>query len=90
MATSSIEQTRIQRMIRAASEQERSAIKATAEATLAQINLLMNTKVLSAEERKAADVAIETLVRLECEERGGGWWFRTKRRFQLLQMYLGS
>ena len=63
-------------------------MRGDAEATLAQVNYLMGQKVLNAEESKAAEIAIETLTRLEAKEKNGGWWFRTKRRLQLTKMYL--
>lgn len=50
----------------------------------------MGRKVLSREESQAIDIAIEMLVRIECREKGKGWWYRAKRRTQLVQTYLGS
>lgn len=90
MPTNSAEQQQIQQLIDAASAQERLEMRANAEATLTQVNVLMGQKILSREENKASDIAIEILVRLEDLERGPSWWFRTKRRLQLVQMYLGS
>ncbi|NTU50101.1 MAG: hypothetical protein HGA87_04310 [Desulfobulbaceae bacterium] len=84
------EQQQIQMMIDAASKEERREMCENAEATLSQINMIMGQKVLSKEESKATDVAIEILMRVEATEKGKGWWFRAKRRVQLTQMYLGS
>lgn len=90
MPITSSEHDQIQRMIDAASPQQRAELKSNAEATLGQVNVLMGQKALPREEGKAAGIAIEILVRLEAAEKGGGWWFRTKRRLQLVQMYLGG
>lgn len=90
MAISGQEQQQIQMMIEAASKEERREMCENAEATLSQINMLMRQKVLSKEESKSLDFAIEILMRVEATEKGKGWWFRTKRRAQLIQMYLGS
>lgn len=90
MPLSGNEQQQIQTMVDAASKEERQEMCANAEATLSQVNMLMGQKLLSKEESKAAGVAIEILVRVEATEKGKGLWFRTKRRLQLTQMYLGS
>jgi hypothetical protein len=90
MPTSFSEQEAIQARIDAATKDERGCMRADAEARLAQINLLMNHKLLSRDERKSGDIAIEILCRLDATERRKGWWYRAKRRLQLTQMYLGS
>ncbi len=90
MPMSGNEQQQIQMMIDVASSEERREMCANAEATLSQVNMIMGQKILSKEESKAADVAIEILMRVEATEKGKGWWFRAKRRVQLTQMYLGS
>jgi hypothetical protein len=77
-------------MVEAASAENRREMRAEAEATLAQVNALMGQLLLSKDDSKAGEIAIEILIRLEATERGKGWWFRTKRRIQLTQMYLGS
>lgn len=87
MSTSGAEQQEIQAMIDASSTDDLKALKAKAEATLAFVNLNMD-RLLTADESKAADVSIEILVRIEATEKSGGWWFRTKRRMQLVQLYL--
>ncbi len=90
MPLSSADQQQVQQTIEAASAGVRQKMRAEAEATLAQINVLMGQKILSKEENKAAQIAIEILMRLEATEQDKGWLFRTKRRIQLTQMYLGS
>lgn len=86
---SSAEQTQIQSLLDGASPDERMCLRAEAEDTLGYVNRLMGRTRLSPEDNKRAQVAIEILTRLDANERGGGWWYRTKRRIQLTQMYLG-
>lgn len=74
---------------RASTPDEMSRLRQEAESTLSMANAMMSAKILSSEENKAIALAIETLVRLEAKENGGGWWFRTRRRLQLTTMYLG-
>lgn len=90
MALSGAEQNEVQKAIDAAPLSERDVMRAEAESTLAQINAIMGSKILTKEESKAADFAVEFLVRLEATSKSKGWWFRAKRRLQLVQMYLGS
>lgn len=90
MLLSGREQQQIQVMVDTASTEERQEMCANAETTLSRANMLMSQKILSKEENKAVNVAIEVLMRVEATEKGKGWWFRTKRRLQLTQMYLGS
>ena len=90
MSLSTRDQQQVQQMIEAATAEDRSEMYAEAEATLAQVNALMGQGLLSKEDSIAAENAIEILMRLEATEQGKGWLFRTKRRIQLLQMYLGS
>ena len=90
MPLSTRDQQQVQQMVEAASAENRREMRAEAEATLAQVNALMGQLLLSKDDSKAGEIAIEILIRLEATERGKGWWFRTKRRIQLTQMYLGS
>lgn len=90
MPLSSGEQQTIEDMVAAASPDQRRNMRADAEAALSQINRLMGQRLLSREENKVAERAVEVLVRLEAIENGKGWWFRSKRRLQLVQMYLGG
>lgn len=90
MSLSGSEQQQIQVMVNTASKEERQEMCVNAETTLSRANMLMSQKIFSKEENKAVNVAIEVLMRVEATEKGKGWWFRTKRRLQLTQMYLGS
>jgi hypothetical protein len=80
----------IQNSVQAASNAEREEMRLQSEETLARTNILMSQKWLSREDNKPAELAIETLVRLETINNGKGWWYRAKRRLQLTQMYLGN
>lgn len=83
------EHIEIQALIDNASPEDRVQLRANAEVTLSEVNMLMGQRFMSTEESKAGDIAIEILVRLDSTERGKGWWYRMKRRVQLTQMYLG-
>jgi len=89
MSISAAQHHEIQTMIDASSPDGLKDLKAKAEATLAHVNQHMG-RLLTGDESRAADVAIEILVRIEAAENSGGWWFRTKRRMQLVQLYLGA
>lgn len=90
LVTSKHEHEAVQTMVDQATPEERLDLRNQAESTLAQVNYLMGRHVLTKDENKAAEIAIETLVRLEATAQNKGWWFRAKRRLQLTQMYLGS
>src|SRR5262245_59560882 len=65
MPLSSAEQQTIEDMVVAASPNQRDNMRLDAEAALTQINNLMGRRLLSQEENKVAERAIEILVRLE-------------------------
>lgn len=88
MPLSSSDQQLVQDMIDSATRAQRGDFKVNAEMTLSRVNALMGTKLLSGQENKAGEIAIEMLVRLEATEQNK--LFRTKRRLQLVQMYLGA
>tara|TARA_B100000745_G_scaffold299342_1_gene249959 strand:- start:1143 stop:1415 length:273 start_codon:yes stop_codon:yes gene_type:complete len=90
MPVSASEHDLVQKTIEQASGEEKKVLRMGAEEALAHVNFQMGKTLLSKEERKAAEVAIETLVRLDAKERGKGFWFRAIRRVQLTQMYLGN
>lgn len=90
MALSSAQQIAIEHYVNSASPEELAELRGSAEADLHAINGLMSQKVLSKAENQVAEAAIEALVRIECRENGKGWWFRLKRRTQLLQTFLGN
>jgi hypothetical protein len=87
---SNAEQQTIEKMVAAASPDQRNVMRSEAETALTQINKRMGQRLLFHEENKAAERAIELLVRVEAIEKGKGWWFRSKRRLQIRQMYLGG
>lgn len=90
MGLSGIVQQGVQNNIDLANEEEIDEMKIEAESILADINLLMDRGFLSNEQKYASELAIELLVRIEATTQKKGWWFRSKRRLQLIQLYLGS
>ncbi len=90
MPLSAGEQAEVERCVKAASNDEMVELRGAAEQTLQQLSEVARQKIFDAAESKAADSAIEFLVRIEVREKGGGWWFRLKRRAQLVQTYFGS
>lgn len=82
------DQQAVELMVMSANESELEEIRLEAERTLSLVRSAMGRR-LSPEDSKAADLAIEALVRIECRALGKGWWFRAKRRVQLTQLYLG-
>lgn len=90
MPISAHEQNLVQVEIDMASETERKVMRERAEEILADANFVSGSRLLSHEESHAAEIAIEYLTRLDAIRLGKGWWFRTKRRMQLVQMYLGN
>jgi hypothetical protein len=87
MAVTLSEQAEIQRIVDSCNPRELAALHADAMGNLHRLNRISQRKLLSSEELKAANVAIELLTRVEAKQQGGGWWFRTKRRFQLTKLY---
>lgn len=90
MPLSSIEQQLIQSMVLDSSEIQKTKLCQAAKTTLSEINWVMSQRILTREENKEAEKAVEILMRVEATEKNKGWWFRTKRRLQITQMYLGS
>ena len=84
------EHQHVQDMIDSSSAEGLNDLRLEAEATLSEVNVLMGQKILSKDENKAAEIAVEILTRIEATQKRKGWWFRAKRRVQLTQMYLGS
>jgi len=72
MPLSSAEQQTIEDMVAAASPGQRDNMRLDAEAALRQINNLMARRLLSQEEKKVAERAMEILVRLEAIGNGKG------------------
>ena len=90
MPLSGAEQEQIQQAINFASEQDRRSMKLEAEEAIFETNAISNRRLLSSDESKAFQIAIEMLVRLEATEHGKGWLFRARRRVQLTHMYMGG
>lgn len=90
MPLTSREHEAVQREVDNADQQQRTELKVDAELVLSNANTFSQSRKLLAHERKAFEMAVEVLVRLEATEKNKGWWFRAKRRLQLVQMYLGG
>lgn len=88
MPVSKPEQRTIEKVVAAATPDQRRVLRSEAEIALTQINQRLAKRMLFQRETEAAKRAIEVLVRMEATESGGGWWFRLKRRFQLTQRFL--
>jgi hypothetical protein len=65
----------------------REAMRAQAEALLEGQRAAFGSRALTAEEMQTRTLAIECLVRLNAKENGGGWFYRTRRRFQINHQY---
>lgn len=89
MPMSSRDHDAVEALVSSSSIEERAQLKISAEQMLLTLNNSMG-RWHTEEERKAAEYAIEILVRIEASERNAGWWFRAKRRLQLVQMYMGN
>jgi len=90
MGVTPSEQTAIQRRVDTAGPEELAKLHQSAEGNLRAMSIMARLIPLSSEELKAANTAIELLARIEAKQQGGGWWFRTKRRFQLTNLYFRS
>ena len=90
MALSGSQQDDIQRLIDGHDDDaSRDVLRRQAESTLVDVRDCMSDHVLNADEIRAAETAIEILVRLESTAAGKGAFFRLKRRVQLTKVYLG-
>jgi hypothetical protein len=89
MALSRTEQDIIQHKINVSDDEERFKIESYSKSVLAEINTMISVRKLTPEERKASDIAIENLVRLDATKKGKGAWHRMKKRFSLTSLYLG-
>ena len=77
----------VQRVIEAASPEQRAHLLAMATKFFTDQTHDSAKGRRTREERRARRMAIETLVRLESSERGGGMFFRMKRRFQISRQW---
>lgn len=89
MALTKAEQDIIQHKINISDDDERFEIESYSKSILAEINTIMSVRKLTPDERKASNIAIENLVRLDATKRGKGAWYRMKKRFSLTSLYLG-
>ena len=87
---SKVEQRTIEKMVAAATPDQRKAMRSEAEAAIIQVNSRTVQRLLFHEEKQTAERAIELLVCIDAIEKGKGWWYRFKRRIQLTQSYLGE
>lgn len=85
MPLSAGEHESIQRLVDETSPARRRAMIGEAYGALIDYNSELGRRRFSRDEHKRAELDIERLVRLDAVETGGGWWFRTKRRLQLVQ-----
>jgi hypothetical protein len=81
------DQRDVQRVIEAASPEQRAHLLAIATKFLTDRTHDSAKRWRTREERRARRMAIEILVRLESSERGGGRFFRMKRRFQISRQW---
>jgi len=84
---STSEQLKIQDMIENASTEQLRQMRSDAEVILLTIN--SDQRLWTSQEHKFVNYAVEVLTRIDAKSTGGGWWYRTKRRPQIIAMYLG-
>ena len=83
-------QQSLQEMIDNANIEEQQKMKLNAERFLGQLNIMMDQRLLSGDEMRRGEIAIEILVRLESTQNRKGWFFRAKRRVQLVRCHLSA
>ena len=85
MQTCSTEaQAHIQAQVAVMTLEETQIMYAAAAARLMKMCMLGRVKLASDDEVQEALQAVEMMVRIEGRQGGGGWWFRAKRRPQLM------
>ncbi len=90
MALSTSTQLQIQEAIESLDDEILQSKIIEAEIFLENLALLSQTRLLTKQEHKDADRAIELLVRYEGYKTNKGWWFRFKRRASLVNQYFGQ
>ena len=75
----------IELIVKQAALGERESLKKEAEETLSRYAAIVNFKYLDSNEENELNSAVEILVRIECLEKGKGWWYRAKRRPQIMK-----
>jgi len=83
-----VERQTIEKLVAAATPDQREAMRSEAVAALIQVNSRPTQRLLFQAEKQMAERAIELLVCMDAIEQGRGWWYRFKRRIQLTQSYL--
>ena len=82
---SASEQKNIEILVKQATPEERQSFKSQAEETLSRYATTVSFKYLDSNEANELHTAVEILVRIECLEKGKGWWYRAKRRPQIMK-----
>lgn len=89
MSLSSTEQMAIQNEIDGSDNDKLFSISESAKSTLVAINNISHQRILSADERKQSDIAIEYLVRIDATKKGKGALYRMRKRISLTMIYQG-
>lgn len=88
MPVTTTEHFSVHTKIATATDKERSDLREEAIETLECSSMIIGAQGrLEPDLKKEFDLATEILVRIEGLEKGKGWWFRTKRRLQLTNLY---
>lgn len=87
---STSEQIAVQQLIDSSTPVDLEIMRHEAERTLALANMEAGARILSSPARKAVNYAVEVLTHLDATRCGGGWWYRAKRRTQIIAMYLDN
>jgi hypothetical protein len=90
MSCPAAEQLKIQREVARMSVAEMAAEYEHARATALGICVQGTTRMLNDGHLRIAHSAIEYMVRIECRENGGGWFYRMRRRPALMRAALQS
>lgn len=85
MSLSGAEQASLQEEIESKDIDEKFQMRIKAENFLFDINSIMDQRKLTNEELRRSEIAIEIIVRIEAAEKNKGWFFRVKRRVQLVR-----
>jgi hypothetical protein len=87
MAIGPAKQAAIEQTVLQLTHDQREAFLEYAKVRLDWLGARARTVLLSAEESAEVDELVEAVVRIEAIEGGKGWWFRAKRRAQLVHEY---
>jgi hypothetical protein len=89
VAVTPTEQAEIQRFVDTCNPRELVALHGDMTDNIRRLSRIARHRLVTGEELKDANVALEFLTRVEAKQLGRGWWFRRRRRFQLGKMYFG-